>query len=244
MAVVSLLVWLYTQHWRLDDLIFIALWMACVVAGITYSRRGGWGVVFALSAGAIVPVAGFFAYHLYLRFVQRMVVQTEAFYPFVLLVSAYGAALSAALVVGAFAAYDRQSLALRRWIKVGTALSLITVAVLIVGLGIRHHDQSWHPILTIPVDGIDRNRPAPPPMAFTPDGSVLAIVSTSPDGQAKQLRIWNLSSARSSRDKTCTSRKCKPFALRLTAGESPSCIHVESRFMTRRREALSNRSRQ
>ena len=191
-AAIALLVWLYTQQWRLDELIFIVLWMACVVAGVVHSRRGGWGVSLSLIAGAIVPVSGFLAYHLYLYFIRRMGVQTEAFYLITLQVTAYGTAFSAALVVAAVVLFDRQSPNVRKRIKLAAGLALIGFAVLIVGLRIRHDQRSWHPILTLPIGGIDNASPAPPPIAFTPDGSLMAIVSPSPDGKAKQLRIWEL----------------------------------------------------
>src|SRR5688500_8861637 len=74
-AAVAGLVWLYTQNWRLDELIFIALWVACVAVGIACLRRGGWGVMVAMGTAAIVPVSGFLSYHLYLSFFRRMVVQ-------------------------------------------------------------------------------------------------------------------------------------------------------------------------
>jgi hypothetical protein len=191
-AAIALLVWLYTQQWRLDELIFIVLWMACVVAGVVHSRRGGWGVSLSLIAGAILPVSGFLAYHLYLYFIRRMGVQTEAFYLITLQVTAYGTAFSAALVVAAVVLFDRQSPNARKRIKLAAGLALIGFAVLIVGLRIRHDQRSWHPILTLPIGGIDNASPAPPPIAFTPDGSLMAIVGPSPDGKAKQLRIWEL----------------------------------------------------
>jgi hypothetical protein len=186
------LAWLHTRSWRLDDLIVIALWSACVVAGITFNRRGGFGLVLAVVAGGIVPVTGFLAYHSYLFRFRRMVVQIEATYPATVLVTACIAAVSAALVVGLFALFDRQSAVVRKRIKSAIGLAVIGIAVSIVTLLFYQYQQSWHPILTVPIGGIDPNRPAPPPIAIAPNGSLLAVIARSPGGDARLLRIWDL----------------------------------------------------
>jgi hypothetical protein len=190
-AAIALLLWAYTSGWRLDDLIYLTAWFACVLVGIVFSRRGGWGIVLALVLAAIVPTAGSLAFHLYLYFVRRWIIQSEAFYPVTLLAAAFGGAMAAAIVVSAVALYDRCPPAIRRRIGIGVTLSIASLAVVFAVLGIRAEWRRWRPRISIPVV-IDHHSPAPPPMAFTPSGSSFAMVTKSGTNANSQLRLWNL----------------------------------------------------
>jgi hypothetical protein len=191
-AAIALILWAFISGWRLDDLIYLTAWFACVLVGIVFSRRGGWGIVLAIVLAAIVPTAGALAFHFCLYFIRRQVIQSEAFYPVTLLAAGLGGAMTAAIVVIAVVLYDRCSPpAIRRRIAIGFTSAIACVGITTAILSIRSESRRWRPTISIPVV-IDRHRPAPPPMAFTPDGSSFALVSKTASDANGKLRIWNL----------------------------------------------------
>jgi hypothetical protein len=190
-AAIALLLWAYISGWRLDDLIYLTAWFASVLVGIVFSRRGGWGIVLAIVLAALVPTAGFLAFHYYLYYVRRLVIQTEAFYPVTLLATALGGAMTAAIVVTAVVLYDRCSPAIRRRIGICVKLAIAFAGLAIGILGIRTESRRWRPTIVIPLL-IDHYRPAPPPMAFTPNGSTFAMVTKHATNANSELRLWNL----------------------------------------------------
>jgi hypothetical protein len=193
-ALAAILTWLHTRLSRQDDLIYLELLGLSIVAGTTWSRLGGRGVVLATVLGAILPVIGSSAFHYFMFHARRMVVQVEAFDRIAILVAAFVAATTAATSTLALTSYIQLPAAHQRRIKrigvIAAAFILITAG----GYSIHRQATIWRPILTIRMQQVNVTHPAAPPLAFTPDGSLLVILDSEMPGVPGKLRMWDLAS--------------------------------------------------
>lgn len=193
-AFAALLAWLYTQLWRLDDLIYLALWSASVVTGVA-CRRAARGIVIAALLGGLLPFAGYMAYHLAMFYVWRMVQQSEAFFRTTQLAIVTMGALSAATIAAMSIGYRSLDDRVQPMARRGAALAIAFVLGAILTVEAHRYAYAWRPFLTLPLVHAQGHHPTPPAIAFSADGSLLAVAAV-PSAEQQQaeveLRIWDI----------------------------------------------------
>jgi hypothetical protein len=63
-AAIAVVIWLFSWSWDIDEQIVLALWLLSVVLGLVYGLcRGRYEVLASTLLACIIPVAGFWLYH-------------------------------------------------------------------------------------------------------------------------------------------------------------------------------------